>query len=93
MGTSDRDSTGTSASMPAEQPDRRLLLLRALIEENATIDGDVVEIDVHTWAIHGVIPVDGDVLMAEFDTYDQAKVVLDSLSVARANPEIGGPST
>jgi hypothetical protein len=81
MGTSNSDSTGTTANMPGEQPDRRLLLLRALIDENATIDGDVVEIDVHTWAIHGVIPVDGDVLMAEYDTYDQAKLALDSLSV------------
>jgi len=63
-----------------ELPDRQLLFLQELVQEHATIAGDVVEIGTHTWAIHGSIPVDGEVIMAEFDTYDQAKIVLDKLS-------------
>ena len=38
--------------------------------ENASIDGDILEISSHTWAIHGEIAVDGEILMAEFDSYD-----------------------
>jgi hypothetical protein len=46
-----------------QQQDAQLLFLEALVEGRANIDGDVVEIDAHTWAIHGSIPVDGDVIM------------------------------
>ena len=63
-----------------EQPDRQLLFLQALVAEHATIAGDVVEVGTHTWAIHGSIAVDGDVIMAEYDTHDQARFVLDKLS-------------
>jgi hypothetical protein len=58
-------------------PDRQLQFLLELLEENASIDGDVLEINNDTWAIHGEIPVDGEVLMAEFDTYDEARNMLD----------------
>jgi hypothetical protein len=61
------------------RPDSRLQFLRDLIEENASIAGDVVQVGEDLWAIHGLIPVDGDVLMAEFDSYDQATSVLDKL--------------
>ena len=60
-------------------PDRQLQFLRDLLDENAWIDGDVLEIGNDAWAIHGVIPYDGEVLMAEFDTYDQANHVLDQV--------------
>jgi hypothetical protein len=59
--------------------DRQLQLLRDLLGDNTTIDGDVLKIGTGTWAIHGVIPVDGEVLMAAFDTYDEAQHVLDEL--------------
>ena len=51
-----------------EQPDRQLQLLQELIEEHATIAGDVIEVGTGTWAIHGSIAVDGEVLIAEYDT-------------------------
>lgn len=72
----------------SEQGDDRLLFLRQLIEDRATIAADVVEVDPHTWAIHGVIPVGGDVIMAEFETQEQAKKVLGMLSA----PEYGPPA-
>ena len=62
-----------------KDPDRQLQFLRDLLEENAWIDGDVFEISNDTWAIHGVIPYDGEVLMAEFGTLDEAKHVLDQV--------------
>jgi hypothetical protein len=59
--------------------DGQLQFLQVLVEENASIAGDVVQVADRLWAIHGYIPVDGDVLMAEFDNYDQATNVLDQL--------------
>jgi hypothetical protein len=63
-----------------QQPDRQLRFIQELLDENVYIAGDVAEVDTHTWAIHGVIPVGGDVIVAEFDTYDEARVVLDTIS-------------
>lgn len=71
-----------------EQDDDKILFLEQLIEDRATIAADVVEVDRHTWAIHGVIPVGGDVIMAEFGTEDEAKTVLGKLSA----PEYGPPA-
>ena len=59
---------------------RQLVFLEELVEEHATIAGDVIEIDTHTWAIHGSIAVDGDVIMAEFDSEEHARTVLGELS-------------
>ena len=61
-------------------PDPQLLFLEELVEEHATVAGDVIEIDAHTWAIHGSIAVDGDVIMAEYDTEEHAHIVLDELA-------------
>jgi hypothetical protein len=58
-------------------PDRQLQFLLELLDDNASIDGDVLEISKDTWAIHGQIAVEGEILMAEFATYDQARNVLD----------------
>lgn len=60
-----------------EHPDRELLFLQEQI--NANVAGDVTEVTSGIWAIHGDIPVDRDVIMAEFDSYDQATIVLDQL--------------
>ena len=65
---------------PREQPDPQFGFLDELLEEHARIAGDIVVIGAHTFAIHGVIPVDGDVLLAEFDTYDQARLALVTLA-------------
>jgi len=69
-----------------EQPDPQFLFLRELVEEHATLAPDIAEIGTHTWAIHGVIPVDGDVIMAEFSSYGEARVVLDQLSTDGPHP-------
>jgi hypothetical protein len=56
--------------------ERQFQFLCELLEGHASIDGDVLRIGNDRWAIHGVIAVDGEVLMAGFDTYDEAKWVL-----------------
>jgi hypothetical protein len=69
---------GTSMTSHArgEHPDRELLFLQELTR--ARVAGDVVEIASGTWVIHGDIPVDRDVIMAEFETYDEARIALDA---------------
>jgi hypothetical protein len=54
-----------------EHPDLQLLFLQELT--NADVASHVVEIASGIWAIHG------DVIMAEFDSYDQARTVLNQL--------------
>ena len=67
-------------------PDRQLQFLLNLVDDKAFIDGDVLEISDNTWAIHGEIAVEGEILMAEFDTYDQARNVLELLRRAARPP-------
>jgi len=61
-------------------PDNQLRFLRALLEDNASIDGDVLELGHDRWAIHGVFPYDGEVPIAVFGTYDEARHVLDEVN-------------
>jgi hypothetical protein len=51
----------------------------ALLREEARIAGDLIEIVPHTWAIHGSILVDGDVILAEFERQETARAVLEQL--------------
>ena len=62
-----------------DQSDDQLRFLQHLVRENASIAGEVVQVREDLWAIHGFIPVDGNVLMAEFDSYDQAAITLGQL--------------
>lgn len=63
----------------SDLPDPQLEFLQGLASDHATIAGDVVQLGTDTWAIHGSIPVDGDVLLAEYETRARAKQVLDQL--------------
>jgi hypothetical protein len=54
--------------------------LNRLVDAGAVVDGDVVEITSETWAIHGQVPVDGEVIMAEFDSLDGARTALEKLA-------------
>jgi hypothetical protein len=59
-----------------------LRTVEALIDEHFPFDCDVIAIDAQTWAIHGSIPVDGDVILAEFERKEDAQVALELLSAA-----------
>jgi hypothetical protein len=63
---------------PRDRADQ-LQFLRVLLQENASIDRDVLEFGNDGWAIHGVFPYDGDVPMAVFATYDEARQTLDEV--------------
>jgi hypothetical protein len=71
----------------ANESDPQLVFLEELVEEHATIAGDIIEIDSHTWAIHGFIAVDGEVIMAEYESEEHARVVLDELSAEQRAQE------
>jgi hypothetical protein len=59
-----------------------LRAVQQVIDEGVAFDCDVVPIGPHTWAIHGSIPVDGEVILAEFDTEEDATAALELLVAA-----------
>jgi hypothetical protein len=59
--------------------DPRLRLLEQLVDQRVPIAGDVLEVSLGVWAIHGSIPVDGEVILAEFGVLDEARSVLHQL--------------
>jgi hypothetical protein len=78
---------GTSTmNEPYDDPsDGQLQVLREFVEEGASIDDDVLEVAKDTWVVHGVVAYDGEIPIAVFDTYDEAKHVLDQLPRAKWN--------
>lgn len=54
-------------------------IIEYLIHMHARVARDVVQIDPSTWAIHGPIAVDGEVIMAEFNSKDAANGAIDQL--------------
>ena len=84
----DHATTHAGAGDPDRTVERdpQLAFLEELVDEHAVVAGDVIALGAHTWAIHGSIAVDGDVIMAEYDTEEHARVVLAALAAAR-DPE------
>ena len=62
-----------------KQSDEQARVLREFLEEQASIDLDVLEVGQDRWAIHGVFPYDGEAPLAVFDSYDEARSVLDEV--------------
>jgi hypothetical protein len=65
-------------------------ILAEFLAEHATVDGDIAEIGSDAWVIHGHIPVDGDVIMAEFGSFEEASAALGNLP-PNEGEELGGP--
>jgi hypothetical protein len=59
---------------------RQQVTVDEILQVDARIAGDVVEINATTWGIHGVIAVDGDVLIVEFDRREDARIVLEEIA-------------
>jgi hypothetical protein len=57
----------------------QLQFLRELLQENASIECDILKWGSDNWAIHGVFPYDGEVPMAVFDTYEEAQRALNEV--------------
>jgi hypothetical protein len=60
----------------AGDPTRQLQFLESLVDANASVAGDILQIGTGAWAIHGSIPVDGEVLVARYDSWEDAVRVL-----------------
>jgi hypothetical protein len=60
------------------------VVLDAPFTQPARVADDIIEVDEHTWAIHGVTPVGGEVLLAEFATPEEAHAVLERLAIGGA---------
>ena len=54
-------------------------IVEELIQVHARVARDVVQIAPSTWAIHGPIAVDGEVIMAAFNSRQAANVAIDQL--------------
>ena len=63
--------------------DPSLRLLEQFLDARAYVAGDVLEVSHGVWAIHGSIPVDGEVILAEFSLPDEARSVLERLAPNR----------
>lgn len=59
--------------------DLQLRFLHLLAEEHAYIAADLVMLGEGSYAIHGTIPLDGEVLMASFNREQDARGVLEQL--------------
>jgi hypothetical protein len=70
------ESPTKGAKMSHGSGSLQLQFLRELVDANVIVAGDVVRIGVTTWAIHASIPVDGSVLVAEYDSLEEASEVL-----------------
>jgi hypothetical protein len=68
-----------------------LQFLATLLSTNADVAGDVVQINAHTWAIHGSIPVDGEVLLAEYEDPADAADALHRIAPGPITPRLAGP--
>jgi hypothetical protein len=76
--------------MDTPPPDHRAAnesVVQLLIDEHVHISCDIVPIDDTTWAIHGSIAVDGDVILAEFEDPADAESALQELSAAEETTE------
>ena len=73
--------------MVSETPDHRgerpELVIDSILHQHPRLDQDVFQMDAQMWAIHGFIPVDGEVILAEFDHRETARAVLAQLAAAQ----------
>lgn len=66
---------------PSHHPELRFL--EGLVNQYAIVAGDVLAVDSNLWAIHGIVPRDGEIIMAEFDRPEAARSVLSDLKPNR----------
>ena len=57
-------------------------IVQVLVDEHIHVSCDLVPIDDTTWAIHGSISVDGEVIVAEFHDRADAESALEQLAAA-----------
>ena len=65
-----------NAMMDTGTPDDHVDVVSELVAENVEIDEEVIELDSQTWAIHGRIAYDGEVIAATFASESEAWAAL-----------------
>jgi hypothetical protein len=65
-----------------ELSDTEQRIVQVLVDEHVHVSCDLIPIDETTWAIHGSISVDGEVIVAEFHDRADAESALEQLSAA-----------
>ena len=69
--------------MPNQRGERPEMLIDSILDQHPRFDRELFQIDAQIWAIHGYIPVDGEVILAEFDNRETATAVLAQLAAAQ----------
>ena len=69
--------------MPDQRGERPEMLIDSILPLHPRLGQDLFQMDAHMWAIHGHIPVDGEVILAEFDHRETAMAVLAQLARAQ----------
>ena len=74
---------------PNQRGERSNVGIDSILYQQPRLDQDLFQMDAHVWVIHGYIPVDGQVILAEFDHHETARAVLAQLAAAqdRDGPE------
>ena len=62
--------------MPHEPGERAEMLIDSILPLRPRLGQDLFQMDAQMWAIHGYIPVDGEVILAEFDRRETATAIL-----------------
>ena len=62
----------TTPHPPPQRPDRAAELLAALVDEHLEVDRDVIPLTAETWAIHGYLAYEGEVIAATFASEREA---------------------
>jgi hypothetical protein len=74
--------------MPNQRGERPEMLIHSILDHHPRLDRDLFQMDEHMWAIHGYIPVDGEVILAEFDHRETATAVLAQLAAAQDRDDL-----
>jgi hypothetical protein len=69
--------------MPNQHGERPEMLIDSILHQHPRLDHDPFQMDAQMWAIHGYIPVDGEVILAEFEHREAARAVLTQLAAAQ----------
>ena len=69
--------------MPIQPGDRGEMLVDSILPLHPRLGQDLFQMDEQMWAIHGYIPVDGEVILAEFGHRETAMAMLAQLAAAQ----------
>jgi hypothetical protein len=69
--------------MPNQRGEHSEMAIDSILHQHPRFDHDLYQMDSEIWVIHGYIPVDGEVILAEFDQRETARAVLAQLAAAQ----------